>query len=64
MGWQYQYAAWTRRLEDAGMVQSMSRKGNCIDDGATEQVIGHLKDTSGAGSGPTSNRSRLTRTPT
>lgn len=22
----------------------MSRKGNCIDNGATEQVVGHLKD--------------------
>lgn len=44
MGWQYQHAAWTRRLEDAGMVQSMSRKGNCIDNGATEQVFGHIKD--------------------
>ena len=26
-------------------MQSMSRKGNCIDNGATEQVFGHLKDT-------------------
>ena len=26
------------------MVQSMSRKGNCIDNGATEQVFGHIKD--------------------
>ncbi|WP_419074490.1 IS3 family transposase, partial [Slackia isoflavoniconvertens] len=25
-------------------VQSMSRKGNCIDNGATEQVFGHMKD--------------------
>lgn len=24
----------------------MSRKGNCIDNGATEQVFGHLKDES------------------
>lgn len=30
--------------KDAGIVQSMSRKGNCIDNGATEQVFGHLKD--------------------
>ena len=44
MGWQYQHAEWTRRLEEAGIVQSMSRKGNCIDNGATEQVFGHLKD--------------------
>lgn len=25
-------------------MQSMSRKGNCIDNGATEQVFGHMKD--------------------
>ncbi len=26
------------------ITQSMSRKGSCIDNGATEQVFGHLKD--------------------
>ena len=31
-------------LADNGFIQSMSRKGNCIDNGATEQVFGHLKD--------------------
>ena len=35
MGWQYQHA---------GVVQSMSRKGNCLDNGATEQLFGHMKD--------------------
>ena len=44
MGWQYQHAGYCERLEEAGIVQSMSRKGNCIDNGATEQVFGHLKD--------------------
>ena len=44
MGWQYQHPGWCARLEKAGVVQSMSRKGNCIDNGATEQVFGHLKD--------------------
>lgn len=44
MGWQYQQPGWCARLEKAGVVQSMSRKGNCIDNGATEQVFGHLKD--------------------
>lgn len=43
MGWQYQQAGWRGRLEGAGIVQSMSRKGNCIDNGATEQVFGHMK---------------------
>lgn len=44
MGWQYQQLGWSKRLEEAGIVQSMSRKGNCIDNGATEQVFGHIKD--------------------
>ena len=44
MGWQYQHAGYCDRLEEAGIVQSMSRKGNCIDNGATEQVFGHIKD--------------------
>ena len=33
-----------RRLEAAGIVQSMSRKANCIDNAATEQLFGHVKD--------------------
>lgn len=45
MGWQYQHETWTRRLKKAEITQSMSRKGNCLDNGATEQVFGHIKDT-------------------
>lgn len=44
MGWQYQHEAWTGRLREAKIAQSMSRKGNCIDNGATEQVFGHIKN--------------------
>ena len=44
MGWQYQHAEYARALRDNGIVQSMSRKGSCIDNGATGQVFGHLKD--------------------
>ena len=44
MGWQYQHEKRTRRLKKAEVTQSMSRKGNCLDNGATEQVFGHLKD--------------------
>lgn len=44
MGWQYQHAGWVKRLEEAGIVQSVSRKGNCIDNGATEQVFLPLKN--------------------
>ena len=44
MGWRYQHAAYVRRLAENGFTQSMSRKGDCLDNGATEQVFGHLKD--------------------
>ena len=44
MGWQYQHKAYISALADNGFIQSMSRKGNCIDSGATEQVFGHLRD--------------------
>ena len=44
MGWQYQHEIYISMLADNGFIQSMSRKGNCIDNGATEQVFGHLKD--------------------
>lgn len=44
MGWQYQHHTYTDTLRNAGITQSMSRKGNCIDNAATEQVFGHLKD--------------------
>ena len=44
MGWQYQHETYIRTLAENGFIQSMSRKGNCIDNGATEQVFGHLKD--------------------
>lgn len=43
-GWQYQHASYTSRLEAAGIVQNMSRKANCIDNAATEQLFGHVKD--------------------
>ncbi len=41
MGWQYQHDGYCKTLEEAGIVQSMSRKGNCIDNAPTEQVFGH-----------------------
>jgi transposase InsO family protein len=44
MGWQYQSKTYCDALRNAGIIQSMSRKGNCIDNGATEQVFGHIKD--------------------
>ena len=44
MGWQYQHAAYVGTLAENGFVQSMSRKGDCIDNAATEQVFGHIED--------------------
>lgn len=44
MGWQYQHDLYVSALRDNGFTQSMSRKGNCLDNAATEQVFGHLKD--------------------
>lgn len=31
-------------LAENGFTQSMSRKGSCTDNGATEQVFGHMTD--------------------
>ncbi len=36
--------SYTSRLEGAGIAQSMSRKGNCVDNAGTEQLFGHVKD--------------------
>lgn len=46
MGWQYQHQWWRKELERLGIRHSMSRKGNCLDNAAAEQVFGHLKDES------------------
>ena len=43
-GWQYQHKTYISTLADNGFIQSMSRTGNCIDNAATEQVFGHIKD--------------------
>lgn len=42
MGWRYQHEAHCTALREAGVVQSMSRKGNCLDNGATEQLEEHI----------------------
>lgn len=33
-----------REAQSRGIVQSMSRKGNCLDNACTEGMFGHLKD--------------------
>ncbi len=42
-GWQYQHAAYQRYLQEHNIIQSMSRKGNCMDNGAMENFFGRLK---------------------
>ena len=44
MGWRYQHPWWRKELERLNIRRSMSRKGDCLDNAATEQVFGHLKD--------------------
>lgn len=42
-GWQYQHRRYRRALKLGGITQSMSRKGNCLDNACAESFFGHLK---------------------
>jgi putative transposase len=42
-GWQYRMPAFQRALRDKNVVQSMSRKGNCLDNAAMESFFAVLK---------------------
>lgn len=42
-GWQYQQAQYRHSLRSRGVKQSMSRKGNCLDNAAMESFFGTLK---------------------
>ena len=42
-GWQYQHYTYQNALKELGIVQSMSRKGNSIDNGLVENFFGILK---------------------
>jgi len=42
-GWQYQHKQYQRKLTDYGIIQSMSRKGNCLDNAVIENFFGLLK---------------------
>lgn len=42
-GWHYRYQEYRDRLQAAGLEQSMSRKGNCLDNAAMESFFGTLK---------------------
>lgn len=42
-GWQYQHKHYQKLLKDHGVKQSMSRKGNCLDNAVMENFFGLLK---------------------
>ena len=42
-GWDYQMKAYSYRLKEERIFQSMSRKGNCLDNSVMENFFGLLK---------------------
>ena len=42
-GWQYQNRRYQELLKEKGIIQSMSRKGNCLDNAVIENFFGLLK---------------------
>lgn len=43
-GWHYQHMAYQKMLKDKGIIQSMSRKGNCLDNSMMENFFGLMKN--------------------
>ena len=43
-GWHYTHPDYIRKVSGLQMIQSMSRKGNCIDNAPMESFFGHFKD--------------------
>lgn len=43
-GWQYQHYEFRRRLAKRGIIQSMSRKGNCLDNAMAENFFALMKN--------------------
>lgn len=43
-GFQYQHLTWHSLLAGAGAGQSMSRRGNCLDNAVAENFFGHVKE--------------------
>ncbi len=43
-GWQYQMEHYRKTLKDKGIIQSMSRKGNCLDNSLMENFFGIMKN--------------------
>jgi transposase InsO family protein len=42
-GWHYQHLTYQKMLKEKGIIQSMSRKGNCLDNAVIENFFGVLK---------------------
>ena len=42
-GWQYQHFGYRQRIEEHHIIQSMSRKGNCLDNAMAENFFGIMK---------------------
>jgi len=42
-GWQYQHPEYQRLLKEQNIMQIISRKGNCLDNSAMENIFGRLK---------------------
>lgn len=42
-GWQYQHFGYRKRLKEHNILQSMSRKGNCLDNAMAENFFGIMK---------------------
>lgn len=43
-GWHYQHTTYQKMLKDNGITQSMSRKGNCLDNAMMENFFGLMKN--------------------
>ena len=43
-GWHYQHIRYQQALKQRGITQSMSRKGNCLDNAVAENFFGHFKE--------------------
>ena len=43
MGWQYQHMSYVQKLKEQGIIQSMSREGNCYDNCIIETFFGRMK---------------------
>ena len=43
-GWHYRHRGYQQALKARGLQQSMSRKGNCLDNAVAENFFGHFKE--------------------